>query len=54
MDVKWVSVAAAAIFVSMFASIGISEKARYDQRANCVAAYVATDRSAEEINQICK
>lgn len=53
MEAKWGSIAMAVIFVAMFVSIAASGIAKSKARNQCLASYAMTDRSAEEIEQIC-
>jgi len=53
MEAKWGSIAMAVIFVAMFGSFAVSSVAKHTARSQCLASYAMTDRSAEEIKQLC-
>lgn len=50
MEVKWAMIAMAVIFGGGMAAAGIGEY----QKGQCKIAYVQSNKTAEEINRICK
>lgn len=54
MEVKWFMIGGIGIFAAMFGGLAISESAKYEKQSKCLASYAITDRSADEINQICR
>lgn len=54
MEFKWFMIGGVGIFIAMFGSLAVSESAKYDKQAKCLASYAMSDRSADEINKICR
>lgn len=49
MELKWIMIGIAVVFVAMFASIGVGEY----QKGQCKTAYTWSGKSAEDIVKIC-
>ena len=54
MEIKWLAIGGIGIFAAMFGSLAISESAKYNKQAKCLASYAMSNRSAQEIETICK
>ncbi len=50
MEIKWFAIAVSVIFGGGMAAAGIGEY----QKGQCKIAYVQSNKTAEEINKICK
>ena len=54
MEFKWFMIGGIGIFAAMFGSLAISENAKYAKESQCLASYAMSDRTADEIEQICR
>lgn len=54
MEAKWGAIAAIGVFGVMFAAMAVTSVAQNKRKSACLASYAMTERSAEEIKQICK
>jgi hypothetical protein len=54
MEFKWLMICVAVSISAISAGAGISEWSRYQSRGECFATYANTDRTADEIEQICR
>ena len=54
MEFKWFMIATAISIIAMFGSLAVSEYAKAEKQSKCLASYAMSDRSADEINQICR
>ena len=50
MEGKWIAIMAIGMFAAMFAGIGLSEYSM----SKCKIAYVQSNKTADEIKNICK
>lgn len=54
MEFKWLMICVAVSIAAISAGASLSEWARYQSRSECLTSYANSDRTAEEIGQICR
>lgn len=54
MEMKWFMIGGAVAFIAMFGSLAVSQSAKYDKESKCLTSYAMSERSADEIKQICR
>lgn len=54
MEFKWFMIMISVTVLAMFSSVAASEYAKAEKQSKCLASYAMSDRSADEINQICR
>lgn len=54
MEFKWFMICVAVCIAAVSAGASISEWSKYQSRGDCLINYANTDRTADEIEQICR
>ncbi len=54
MEFKWFMIMTGFAIFAMFGSLAVSEYAKADKESKCLASYAMSNRSADEIEQICR
>lgn len=54
MEFKWLMIMIAVAMVAMSGTFAVNNYVNATKQSKCLASYAMSDRSAEEINAICK